>query len=575
MSISKIISSFSNVLSSEQKKNIYILLFFSICAMIFETLSIISVLPLLEVFFSDPNKIKDYFIFNSLFSSENNINQIYFYVIILVLIVFTLKALFLSFFNYKKTKFLSDFKTFQSNKLFLSYLYKPFNFHLNTNSAQLIRNLNDSNLITVGIRHIVDLFTETFIFIGIFIFLLSINYKLTIYSFLFFGTIGFIFHKIIQLKSGEWGKIRRYRSGLKFEDLQKGFGAIKEIKLMNKEKVFSDLFFQNVNFENTADMKNTFYLSLPRVWFEWLTMITMLLVMFYLTSIQLKSDVIVIVGLLALSAHRLVPSITRVMNSVQVLKFCYPALDPYINDVKEFEKNNYLSFENTKIVQFEKSIKLDQLSFKYPGANVNIFENLALEIKKNSFIGIYGESGVGKTTLLNIVLGLLKPEIGQIYVDSKPIYKNLRGWQKLISYIPQNVFIIDDKVVNNIAIGEEESSIDLARIDKAMKVSRIYDFINSLPKKIHENCGELGERLSGGQRQRLAIARAIYRNSEIFIFDEFTNFLDAQNETSILSDVKSMNNKTRIVVSHNFNVLKNCDTVYELKKNELTNFKLK
>jgi ABC-type bacteriocin/lantibiotic exporter with double-glycine peptidase domain len=297
--------------------------------------------------------------------------------------------------------------------------------------------------------------------------------------------------------------------------------------------------------------------------------------MFYLTSIQLKSDVIVIVGLLALSAHRLVPSITRVMNSVQILKFCYPALDPYINDVKEFEKNNYLSFENTKIVQFEKSIKLDQLSFKYPGANVNIFENLALEIKKNSFIGIYGESGVGKTTLLNIVLGLLKPEIGQIYVDSKPIYKNLRGWQKLISYIPQNVFIIDDKVVNNIAIGEEESSIDLARIDKAMKVSRIYDFINSLPKKIHENCGELGERLSGGQRQRLAIARAIYRNSEIFIFDEFTNFLDAQNETSILSDVKSMNNKTRIVVSHNFNVLKNCDTVYELKKNELTNFKLK
>ena len=148
-------------------------------------------------FFNDPNKIKDYFIFNSLFFSENNINQIYFYVIILVLIVFTLKALFLSFFNYKKTKFLSDFKTFQSNKLFLSYLYKPFNFHLNTNSAQLIRNLNDSTLITIGIRHIVDLFTETFIFIGIFIFLLSINYKLTIYSFLFFGTIGFIFYKII------------------------------------------------------------------------------------------------------------------------------------------------------------------------------------------------------------------------------------------------------------------------------------------------------------------------------------------------------------------------------------------
>jgi ABC-type bacteriocin/lantibiotic exporter with double-glycine peptidase domain len=464
---------------------------------------------------------------------------------------------------------------FQSNKLFLSYLYKPFNFHLNTNSAQLIRNLNDSTQITVGIRYIVDLSTEIFVFIGVFIFLLFINYKLTIYSFLFFGAIGFIFHKIIQSKCSEWGEIRRYRSGLKFQDLQKGFGAIKEIKLMNKEKVFSDLFFQNVNFENTADMKNTFYLSLPRVWFEWLTMITMLLVMFYLTSIQLKSDVIVIVGLLALSAHRLVPSITRVMNSVEMLKFCYPALDPYINDAKEFEKNNYLSFENTKIVQFEKSIKLDQLSFKYPGANVNIFENLALEIKKNSFIGIYGESGVGKTTLLNIVLGLLKPEIGQIYVDSKPIYKNLRGWQKLISYIPQNVFIIDDKVVNNIAIGEEESSIDLARIDKAMKVSRIYDFINSLPKKIHENCGELGERLSGGQRQRLAIARAIYRNSEIFIFDEFTNFLDAQNETSILSDVKSMNNKTRIVVSHNFNVLKNCDTVYELKKNELTNFKLK
>ena len=558
-----------SLLNNKQKKQFFVIIALTFVSMIAETLSVVSVLPLIEVFFNDPNNVQNNK-FNAYFLGKLEIDNLHFYVVILAALAFSIKGIFLTYFNFKKNDFLFNFKTFISEKLFLSYLYKPFSFHMNTNSAQLIRNLNDSGSVTVFVRTVIELVTETLILFGLSAFLLYINYELTILCFLFFGIIGFIFHKITQIKASEWGEIRRYRSGLKLEDLQKGFGAIRDIKLLGKEKVFSNFFSKNLDLENVADMKNTNYMSLPKIWFEWLTLIMILLVIIYLEKIQMRSDIIVIMGLLALCAFRLVPSVVRIMNSLQQIKFVTPAIKPFLNDVKDLEMNKISKYgQNKKKINLNKSIKLENLNFKFPNNKDLIIDNLNLEIKKNSFIGIYGESGVGKTTFVNILLGLLTAKSGKIYIDDFDISKDINSWQNLISYIPQNVFISDDTIKNNVALGEEKESIDMSRLNESFKLSRIYDYIYSLPDKINTNCGELGEKLSGGQRQRIGISRALYRNSEVLIFDEFTNFLDQQNELMILNDVKNMNNKTRIIVSHNLKVLKYCDEVYEMKNKKL------
>ena len=166
-------------------------------------------------------------------------------------------------------------------------------------------------------------------------------------------------------------------------------------------------------------------------------------------------------------------------------------------------------------------------------------------------------------------MGLLKSDKGDILVDDQSIYQNFKSWQKIISYIPQNVFLLDDSIINNVALGEKRENIDIKNFEKSLKLSRIYDFVYSLPENINTNCGELGDKLSGGQKQRIGISRALYRNSDVLIFDEFTNFLDKKIEEEILEDVKNMNGKTKILISHNFKVFKYCDEIYELKNKKL------
>ena len=557
------------VLDKYQKKQFLIILIFTFFAMIFETFSIISILPFLEVFFNDNNSFLNYEVFKFLNLDNLEKNKIYIFVMSFVIIVFSLKAIYLSYFSFKKYKFLFDFKTKQSNKLFLSYLYKPFAFHINTNSAQLIRNLNDSTLATVFLRYIIECLTEIFVFLGILIFLMFIDFQLTILALLFFGLIGFLFHRSIQKRSSKWGELRRVFSGLKLEELNKGFGAIRDIKLLDKEKTFAKYFSNNLKKENDADFKNSFVLNMPRIWFEWLTMITMLAVVFYLSDYP-KSEIIVIVGLFAVSAYRLIPSLTRIMNGIQMIKYCQPAIKPYLDDLinfEDFEKKTNINLNGN--IKFEKKIDLKNIHFRYSPEKEDVFKDISLTIHKDSFIGIYGESGVGKTTLINIILGLLEPSKGSVLADEINISKNKKKWHKLISYIPQNVFIIDDKISKNIALGIDEDKIDLQKLENSTKLSRIQKFIYSLPNKFETNCGELGEKLSGGQRQRISISRALYRNAEILIFDEFTNFLDPKNEEEILKDVKLMKNKTRIVVSHSKAVLKYCDIVYKLHNNSL------
>ena len=192
-----------------------------------------------------------------------------------------------------------------------------------------------------------------------------------------------------------------------------------------------------------------------------------------------------------------------------------------------------------------------------------------MEFNKNDFIGIFGESGSGKTTFVNLLLGLYQPVEGQILFGEKSIFQDLASWRKLLSFIPQNIYILDDTVIKNVAFGHENEKIDIEKVKHSLKKANAYEFVNSLENKLYTNCGELGEFLSGGQRQRIAIARALYNDSKILVFDEFTNFLDSENEKKIMNEISNLKNKTRIIVSHKKSTLNFCNKLFEIKDNSL------
>ena len=567
----KFYNSFKNIFSNKQKKQFFALFLLSILAMIFETLSIASIFPFLDyVFEGAENTKKLYLISDFLHPGQKNYLT---YLIFIFVSIFLIKAVYLTYFTFKKNKFVYDVRTLQTNNLFNSYVNENYLFHIKTNSANLIRNLNDANLLSVYARSIIDLFAEIVMFSGILIFLLIVSPKITIVLTMFFGMLGIIFYKLVQTKASIWGEKSKIYRGLKLKNQKESFGAIKDIKILGKENKFIDIFSFNNSQENEFTKKNSFVLSLPKIWFEWLAVVAMVVLIVYLTqSTADKSKIIPILGIFALAAYRLIPSISKISNYFQEMRFCLPAVEPFIKNRKYIEKSGQKSkFDNKKKIIFTDKIEIQNLTYKFPNTNENILYGLDLQIKKGECVGIYGRSGVGKTTLINLLLGLLTPSSGNIYVEKKNINDDLKNWQSIISYIPQNVFITDDKIINNIALGEDRHKIDLDKVKESLKISNLNDYVNSLPEGLDTNCGELGERFSGGQKQRLGIARAFYVDSDILIFDEFTNFLDTNNERKILEEVRSLKGKKTIVmISHKISTLSHCDKLYKLENKKLS-----
>jgi ABC-type multidrug transport system fused ATPase/permease subunit len=497
--------------------------------------------------------------------------QLILYSILFLLSIFTLKAIFLTFVSYKQSQFLLDLKTEVTDKLFRIYLKKPYSFHLKNNSAQLIRNLNDSTQIMVMSRGALMLLTEIVVLIGVFVLLLLIKPILTLATITSLGVLGFVFHKNIQTKASKWGEDRKYHEGYKMMHLQQGFGAVKEIKISGKEETFINYFSDHNKSSNSSQFKQDFVLSLPRVWFEWLTMLAMLIILFVLLKFDRNLSVVIpVLGLFVAAAFRLVPSVTRIMNSMQLIRFSYPSVVPYLDEFNSDKVNSNINKRVEDKITFKNKIEFREIGFKFQNSNEEVFSKINLELQKGSFIGLIGESGVGKTTLLNLFLGLLDPSSGEILVDGKNINRGLRNWQKLIGFVPQNIYLSDDTLRKNIAFGVEEKNIDEKKIVNCLKISRLYDFVNKLKDGINIKAGELGDRFSGGQKQRVGIARAFYYDPDILIFDEFTSSLDAETEKKIIDEVSSLQGKKTIVmISHSSSALYKCEKIYKLNKNIL------
>lgn len=563
-------------LDKQQKKKFRFLFFLSILAMIFETLTLASLLPLVASIVNSNN----FNFLTDLFShfKYEELSPNFFFIILFS--VFTIKTFFLIYYNHIKLKFIENVKVDQSNNLFLYYLNKPYIFHTKNNSSKLIRNLNEAQALGYIVRSVIELILETLVLIGICIFLFFLNFKITLLAFLIFGVLGLTFQVFILKKVRFWGEERQKYAGLKIKTLQQGFGALKDIFVLNKEDFFKQSFASKNQNESKFNYRQSLVITLPKYLFEWIALI---LIVFFLFYIQLEEKNIILyiplISTFALATYRVVPSIVKIIQAYQGLKYWLPITKPYIERSLNFKNSKKITKKKNNNDEISKinigkkyNIKIKNLTFGYQKNNPTL-KGINLLIKSNSLIGFYGESGSGKTTLVNLLIGLLKPDSGNILFNNMNVSKNIKKWLNIISYVPQNVYIIDDSISNNIAFGHSEKNQNHNKIIKSLKQVHLYNFIKSLKNGLNTNCGELGDLLSGGQKQRLAIARAFYNDSKILIFDEFTNFLDKKNESLILNDVKNMKNKTRIIISHDLKVLKRCDYVYKLVNKKLVKIK--
>ena len=490
--------------------------------------------------------------------------------------VFMVKAIFLILATYVQNKFSFVTNAYISKKIFKSYLFKNYFFHLQNNPAKLNqRIINEVVQASTYLDWFLKLINSTILISTILIILLFNSTAIGILNFVFilFGLIlvRYYFKKRIENRS----KIRAENDIEIFKTLQHAFGSFIETKLFKKESFFLDRYENFFRKKETQNMYLNILNAMPKIFLELIMVI--FVGIFFVINYESNKEFIEIVPLMTLvvvSFARLMPTLSMLMMALNQLKFLKYGKDLVVKELSEIQKyDEYKKTEEEKNlnITFNKNIKIENLSFKYEeDSKKHVFTNLNLKIDIGSKVAIVGQSGAGKSTFINLLTGLLKPNSGTILVDDTSIFENIKKWQDLVSYIPQDIYLIDDTIEKNITFSKEEDSVDKEWLKEVLKLSNIYEDISKLKDGIQTFVGNRGVRFSGGQKQRIAIARALYKKPKILIMDEPTSGLDFENEIELMENILSISkNITLIMISHNIDRHKGKFDVYKLKDNSL------
>jgi ABC-type multidrug transport system fused ATPase/permease subunit len=485
--------------------------------------------------------------------------------------IYFIKMIFLGFLTWSQAHFVLDIQASLSQRLFAGYLRKPYVFHLQNNSAQLIRNtIGHVGEIVSVIRQTLILISESFILIAISILLLVMEPLGAIFVVSLLGITSWIFGLITRRHISKWGLAREYHEGLRIQALQEGLGAAKDVKLLGRENDFLT-HYQEHNFGSAKVGQYQITLQgLPRLWLELLAVLglAMLVIMLIITGRPLDA-LFPTIGLFAAAAFRLLPSVNRVIGAIQSMRFSLPVVETMYGEICSMNKADHVVSRKAPLA-FKKEISLHNVSFKYSSAEIGVLKNVNLSIFNGQSVGFIGSSGAGKSTLVDIMLGLLSPTNGAVKIDGVDIQNNTRGWQDQIGYVPQNIFLTDDTLRRNIAFGLSDKLIDENSVWLALHNAQLEEFVKSLPKGLDTKVGERGVRLSGGQRQRIGIARALYHAPAVLVLDEATSSLDTSTEREVMSTIKKMHgNKTIIIVAHRLSTVEHCDHLYKLEHGKI------
>lgn len=570
ISINKIWS----ILLHREKLQVIALFILMLIGAILEMLGIGLVIPLITVLMQDDIAIK-YPQINLLIGILGNPSQtlLAVYSMIGLLCIYGIKNFFLAFLTWRQRYFTYCVRTDLGRRLFANYLHQPYSFHQQNNSAQLIRNISGeiSILTSYGVNSMLIIATEAMVVLGIIGLLITIEPFSAVIVATSVGPISFLFYWLLRSKVARWGKARQFHDGLVLQNLQQGLGGVKDTKVIGCEETFIDEYdFHNKKSSKIAQWEQTLQ-ALPKLWIELISMAALVVLVFSLSLDNEKSanDILPILGFFAAAAFRLMPSLSRIISALHGFQFSQPVIDVIVKEIK-LDKEIQTYLEVDQICNFQKDVALNRISFTYESTKTKILDDVTIKIKRNQSIGIIGKSGAGKSTVVDIILGLLLPNTGEVLVDGQNIQDNILGWRSQIGYVPQSVFLTDGSLKSNVAYGVKECDIDEEAVRLAIRSAQLEEFIECLPEGIETAIGERGVRLSGGQRQRVGIARALYHNPAVLVLDEATSSLDIKTESEFMETISNLHGKkTLIIIAHRLSTIKHCDSVYRLEHGKL------
>ena len=548
-----------------------LLIFVILIGFFAELFSIGLIVPLMSAIF-DESKILYYSKFFPDFLNLNSLNRedLILLFLSLTIIAYTIKSIIVFFQNFFIGKYCLSVGLYIQSKMIKNYLNKSIDYYSNINSSIMIRNL--ATEVTIFTNHLLipffSMVSEFMVLIGLTLIILYVELKIGIYIFLITVLVIIFLRAIFLKKLIRWGNERQQYSASSLQKINDLFFLNKEIKILKKEDYFFNSLYLNFFRLAKVQFKKRIIQPIPRLLGEILAVVSFsILILSMLKENKSTSEMIVVLALFAACALRLIPSFNRITEYYNTFKYSLPSVDVLIKEIKPDKYNLVLNNDSKKIkISSFKNLLIKNLNFSY--GEKKILNDLNIEINKNDVIGIVGESGSGKTTLVNILLGFHKIDQNIIYNDKK--ISDTRDWLLNVGFVAQDTFLLDASIKNNIAFGVPDKKINETQILQVIKDAQLTNTIRELEDGVLTIIGENGIRLSGGQKQRLGIARALYFNPEVLIFDEVTSSLDLNTEKEFLESILSFKNKkTLLIVTHRPSLLKACNKIYKLDNGNL------
>lgn len=570
------------LLSKRDKKILFFIFLVILGSAFLDLVGISAILPIIELLEKGESVIETNVflrIINNLFHLNNNVQILCYVTLGCFAVLFLFKCCYAIFRTYVTHRFTMSYSRKLTKKLMNAYLLFPYEFHLNNNSSTLIRKSTyDVNNFTASITGIIDFIVKITSGLAILVFLFISDWKVTLILAGLLLIFSFIVLKIVKPKAKKYGKELQKLNSNNYKYLSQAFNGIKESKIGNSESYFTNVYDRNRIQINNLDLKRTVLNSIPGNTLELVGMLGICLALFIvMITGTATSDIIVTFSVFAYAVIKLLPSVTTITQTINHLQFYEVSVNSLYEDIKMTENSDYIESneKNVVLLPFENEIEVKGVDFFYSSIPDRIvLNNVNLKIKKNTSVAFSGMSGAGKTTMIDILLGLLPCRTGSVLCDGVDIKDNMRGWRKNISYIPQNIYLSDDTIRNNIAFGIDSKKIDDNRIWDALEKAQLKEYVENLPNGLDTVIGERGVRMSGGQRQRIGIARAFYRNTNIIVFDEATSALDYETERNILEHVSQYSSDhTLIIITHRLNTIDSCDCIFKVENGEINQIK--
>jgi ATP-binding cassette, subfamily B, bacterial PglK len=556
------------LLSESERRAAIVLLMLMIVGMVLETLGVGLVIPALSLM-TQGDLARQYPALAPVIAWLGNPSRerLVMLGMLVLAVAYLVKAIFLVFLVARQTRFVFGVQAQLSQRLFAGYLRQPYTFHLQRNSAQLIRNaVGETDLFSkMALMTGLTLLTEVMVVIGITGLLLAVEPVGAVVVMGLLGASALAFHWLTDRSIVRWGKTRQMHEGRRIQHLQQGLGGVKDVKVLGREEAFLARYREHATGAAIAARNQATLQQVPRLALELLAVCGLAaLVLVMLGRDRPIESLLPTLGLFAAAAFRLLPSANRVITSIHNVRFSIPVIDVLHAETCGLAVTAPPG--GASPIELRDAITLEDVTFRYSPTGPAVLTGVSLRIGRGTSVGFIGGSGAGKSTLVDIVLGLLRPDTGHVRVDGFDINGDTRSWQALVGYVPQSVFLTDDSLRRNIAFGLPDAEIDEQAVWRALGAAQLEKFVRSLPDGLDTTVGERGIRLSGGQLQRIGIARALYRDPPVLVLDEATSSLDGATEAGVMEAVHALHGrKTVIIVAHRLSTIRDCDLLVRME----------